>query len=116
MNNQELIKEIEENGIYCLNVFGNEVKSIPVKRAIALIKQLDEPQKVKIPQCVADWIKECKEKGDLSLGGAIQLPCPEIYEWLMDWNNQETFARAWLDGYEVEKEKLYVVKVKGNIK
>ena len=116
MNNQELIKEIEENGIYCLNVFGNEVKSIPVKRAIALIKQLDEPQKVKIPQCVADWIKECKEKGDLSLGGAIQLPCPEIYEWLMDWNNQETFARAWLDGYEVEKEKRYVVKVKGNIK
>lgn len=80
------------------------------------LKQLDEPRKVKVPQCVADWIKECKEKGDLSLGGAIQLPCPEIYEWLMDWKNQELFARAWLDGYEIEKEKQYVVKVKGNIK
>ena len=83
---------------------------------IKLIEQLDEPQKVKIPQCVADWIKECKEKGDLSLGGAIQLPCPEIYEWLMDWKNQELFARAWLDGYEVEKEKRYLVKIKGDIK
>lgn len=73
------------------------------------LKQLDEPRKVKVPQCVADWIKECKEKGDLSLGGAIQLPCPEIYEWLMDWKNQELFARAWLDGYEIEKEKQYEV-------
>lgn len=80
------------------------------------LKQLDEPRKVKVKQFVADWIKECKEKGDLSLGGAIQLPCPEIYEWLMDWKNQELFARAWLDGYEIEKEKQYVVKVKGNIK
>ena len=112
MDKQGLIKEFEENGIYCLNVFGNEVKSISVKRAIDLIKQLDEPEKVKVPQCVADWIEECKEKGDLSLGGAIQLPCPEIYEWLMDWKNQELFARAWLDGYEVEEEKRYTVVMK----
>ena len=77
------------------------------------LKQLDEPEKVKVPQFVADWIEECKKKGDLSLGGAIQLPCPEIYEWLKDWGNQETFARAWLDGYEVEEEKRYLVKVKG---
>ena len=111
MNNQELIKEFEEIGIHGLNMFGTVVKGIPTETAIDLIKQLDEPQKVKIPQCVADWIKECKEKGDLSLGGAIQLPCPEIYEWLMDWNNQETFARAWLDGYEVEKEKRYIVSL-----
>ena len=112
MNIKALIKEFEEIGIHGLNMFGTVVKGIPTETAIDLIKQLDEPQPVKVPQCVADWIKECKEKGDLSLGGAIQLPCPEIYEWLMDWNNQETFARAWLDGYE----ERYVVKVKGNIK
>lgn len=112
MNKQELIKEFEETGIYILDVFGVELKGIPTETAIKLIKQLDEPEKVKVPQCVADWIEECKEKGDLSLGGAIQLPCPEIYEWLMDWKNQELFARAWLDGYE----ERYVVKVKGNIK
>ncbi len=37
----------------------------------------------------------------------------EIREWLEYKNNQDLFARAWLDGYEVEKEKRYLVKVKG---
>lgn len=27
--------------------------------------------------------------------------------------NRDAFARAWLDGYEVEEEKRYIVKVKG---
>ncbi|MGO5317967.1 DUF1642 domain-containing protein [Paraeggerthella sp. LCP19S3_G8] len=27
--------------------------------------------------------------------------------------NQDTFARAWLDGYEIEKEKLYTVEIEG---
>ena len=30
-----------------------------------------------------------------------------------DDDNMDIFARAWLDGYEVEKEKRYLVKVKG---
>ena len=85
-----------------------------LKTVLRDLKQLDEPEKVKVPQFVANWIEECKKKGDLSLGGAIQLPCPEIYEWLKDWGNQETFARAWLDGYEVEEEKRYLVKIKAS--
>lgn len=115
MNEQELIKEFEENGIYCLNVFGNEVKSIPVKRAIDLIKQLDEPQPVKVPQCVAEKIEYFKKTGDWDLFQAMDysLGKKEIREWLEDKNNQETFARAWLDGYEVEKEKRYRVRFKG---
>lgn len=114
MRKQELIKRIE----VLPYTEGPIADTIEINRNWILksIEQLDEPQKVKIPQCVADWIKECKEKGDLSLGGAIQLPCPEIYEWLMDWKNQELFARAWLDGYEVEKERRYLVKIKGDIK
>lgn len=35
----------------------------------------------------------------------------EIKKWLEDKNNQETVARAWLDGYEVEEEKRYYVKM-----
>ena len=108
MNKQELID-------YCNDLKESKsrfINCIDVDRIIDTIKQLDEPEKVKVPQFVADWIKECKEKGDLSLGGAIQLPCPEMYEWLMDWKKQELFARAWLDGYEVEKEKRYLVKAK----
>ena len=30
-----------------------------------------------------------------------------------DEKNQETFARAWLDGYEIEKERRYTVVMKG---
>ena len=33
-------------------------------------------------------------------------------KWLEYKNNQETFARAWLDGYEVEEEKRYTVVMK----
>ncbi|EPE9473503.1 DUF1642 domain-containing protein, partial [Listeria monocytogenes] len=36
----------------------------------------------------------------------------EMYEWLTSTaDNQELFARAWLDGYEVEKEPLYYVQL-----
>ena len=35
-----------------------------------------------------------------------------VQEWFYE-GNIETFARAWLDGYEVEKEKRYLVKAKG---
>lgn len=33
----------------------------------------------------------------------------KLKEWLHNDRNQETFVRAWLDGYEVEKEKQYEV-------
>lgn len=33
-----------------------------------------------------------------------------VAEWY--WDNSELFARAWLDGYEVEQEKRYEVKLK----
>lgn len=29
--------------------------------------------------------------------------------WIIE--NEDTFARAWLDGYEVEREKVYTVKI-----
>ena len=77
-----------------------------------------EPEKVKIPQFVADWIEWCKRK--LSIRQAISQVhvSNEVDDWLMEVDadgafvNQETFARAWLDGYEVEEEKRYLVKIK----
>lgn len=36
----------------------------------------------------------------------------EIDEWFEEDDNMEIFARAWLDGYEVEEEKRYLVKLK----
>lgn len=113
MNKQELIKEFEEIGIHGLNMFGAVVKGIPTKTAIDLIKQLDEPQPVKVPQFVADWITHSKNIGR-SLFGAMSIfeENFEIKKWMQWAENQEIFARAWLDGYEIEKEKRYFVKVK----
>lgn len=79
------------------------------------LKQLDEPKPVKVKQFVADWIEYFKKTGDWDLFQAMDylFEKKEIREWLEDKNNQETFARAWLDGYEVEEEKRYLVRVKG---
>ena len=79
---------------------------------------IDEQKPVKVPQFVAEKIEYFKKTGDWDLFQAMDylFEIKEIKEWLEDKNNQETFARAWLDGYEVEKEKQYRVKLKSNSK
>lgn len=72
----------------------------------------DESQKPVVPQSVSDWIELCK-KSTRSLQGAIHYAKgTDVERWLIPSDNQETFARAWLDGYTVEKEKRYTVKIK----
>lgn len=110
MNKQELID-------YC-NVLKESknrfINCIDVDRIIDTIKQLDEPRPVKVKQFVADWITHSKNIGR-SLFGAMSIfeENFEIKKWMQWAENQETFARAWLDGYEVEEEKRYLVKFKG---
>ena len=76
----------------------------------------DTPEKVVIPKFVADWIELCKEKANLidCLQGGYRHfnGCEHIGEdedWLFEGDNQDVVARAWLDGYEVEKEPLYYI-------
>lgn len=76
-----------------------------------------EREKVTIPQFVADWIEVCKEHLTSSLYLAMTPSFLksnnqgiELTLWIK--KNEETFARAWLDGYEVEKEKRYTVVMK----
>ena len=120
MNKQELIKEIEENGIYCLNVFGNEVKSIPVKRAIGLIEQLDEPKPVKVPPSVAVWYEINKDDLDKNIAYLCLNNWGEFIndKTLFNWmSNTDNFIQILVNmhqfGYEIEKEKRYLVKMKG---
>ena len=120
MNKQELIKEVREIGIYSLNIFGAVVKGIPTKTAIDLIKQLDEPEKVKVPEYIEDWIFKCQLLNNFSLSSALDSNTIHLYakksefvkKWFNDKNNQELFARAWLTDYEAEKEPKYKVKLK----
>ena len=110
MNKQELIERIE--GIPYKE--GLIVDTVKISRnwLLKLIEQLDEPQPVKVPQCVADWITHSKNIGR-SLFGAMSIfeENTEIKKWMQWAENQETFALAWIFGYEVEKESKYIVKV-----
>lgn len=68
-------------------------------------------EKVTIPQFVADWIEECKDD-DFHLFGAmegISSNQKKLDYWFREDDNMELFARAWLDGYEVEEKRYKVV-------
>ena len=110
MNKQELIGKYK----YLNHNFFRRVDTSEVLRDL---KQLDESQKVKVPQYIADKIEYCKELDDYNLFRAIDYCCrfKKCNSWLMFKGNIETFALAWIFGYEVEKEKRYRVKIKGEI-
>nr|DAJ39701.1 MAG TPA: Protein of unknown function (DUF1642) [Caudoviricetes sp.] len=78
-------------------------------------------EKPVVPQFVADLIEYAKDH-DWDLEDTFQNIAGEaddsnIYQWYYTKSeNMDTFARAWLDGYEVEKEKRYLVKVKNVLK
>lgn len=71
-----------------------------------------------VPQCVADWIDVCKENLAIGLYTAMNPDflkqwnkSDELICWIKKARNQDIFARAWVDGYEVEKEKRYRVSM-----
>lgn len=116
MNKQELIGKLKTiDGGYGSRCY------IAMNDVFELVEQLDEPQKVQVPQFVADWIEACsKNYLGFNLKSAMNVNTimhySEDHQKLLDWikvdTNQDIFARAWLDGYEVEKEKKYKVKFK----
>ena len=117
MNKQELIKKYEDE---FSSIGMNLSTAIKFKELWIDILELDEPQKVTVPQFVADWIEYCK-KHNFTLFGCLdpvngfESLADEIFEGdirkCIRWCRKESnnFARAWLDGYTVEKEKRYEV-------
>ena len=101
MNKQELIKKYEMKG--------EQLKEFPVVAigdVLKNLRELDEPEKVKVPQFVAEFITEQKKLGH-TLSYSIDASMSDIVaEWY--WDNSELFARAWLDGYDIQGTK-YVV-------
>ena len=86
----------------------------------ALDKMKDwQPPKplVVVPQIMADFIEEWKEEFKL-YGAFYEIaeaygPGTELYDLVFQKSNgQDLFARAWLDGYTVEKEQLYYLREK----
>lgn len=83
------------------------------------LEQLDEPEKVKIPQFVADWYEKHKYDLEYNIWKYIfnwkKQEKSEFHKWMNNANNKplQTLANMHQFGYEVEKEKRYLVKVKG---
>lgn len=132
MNKHEALKQIEEQRDMILDLHGwgafGYIKGI--------INQLDEPQKieipkvefkksqkVKVPQFVANWYEENKDDFETSLFYCIyellkkrnDNELSEFEKWVIDENIKpfQTLVNMHQFGYEVEKEKRYLVKVKG---
>lgn len=82
-----------------------------LKDADKIRQELNKPM---IPQFVADWIEDRKTKGKSLLKSLLYTP-GKVNSWVDDPDNQETFALAWINGYEVEQEKRYSVKIKGEV-
>ncbi|WP_185731043.1 DUF1642 domain-containing protein [Streptococcus suis] len=127
MNKQEAIEIIEQSKIKIANrertifkageiiVENVQVDYVPLEVVVNTIDQIHEPQTVVVPKFIADSIEYCKNEEGYGLLRAMDY-CDEYNdtgEWLERPENQETFARAWLDGYEIEQEKLYEVSVPG---
>lgn len=112
MNKQELITNKQELiSKYELIKNSFNFDTVATDGIISDLKRLDEPEKVTIPQFVADWIERSKQE-KRNLRNALNNGGEKMRLWFLDQENYDLFGRAWLDGYEVEKEKRYVVTLK----
>ena len=117
MNKQELIdycnalKESKNRIINCIDVDG----------IIDKIKQLDKPETVKVKQFVADWYEENKDSFEFNVWDWIafrdevkKIENREFNNWINDSreNPIQILVNMHQFGYEIEKEKQYLVKIK----
>ena len=115
MNKQELIEKYEYMSHACF-------RRVDTLEVLKDLRQLDEPQKVTVPQFVADWYENHKDDLEYDIWEYIlhwgKQQKSEFYEWMNHANNKpfQTLANMHQFGYEVEKEPKYIVKIKGILK
>lgn len=103
-----------------LNELGSDYGTLKYKAGYeqGKLEGLIERENVMITQDVADYIEYAKEYDwDLQDAMDSDFIASEENRNLSDWfykdKNMETFALAWINGYEVEKEKRYYIRFKG---
>lgn len=122
MNKQELISRLIKLLEAPSEIEGSDFDNghnYGIERAIILAEQLNEqqaqinkPEKHVVPQFVADMIVKRKKQGDSLVATLVNLGAfGDAQRWIRKGDNGDTFAKAWLFGYEVEKEKLYRVEL-----
>ena len=119
MNKQEAIeKKIKEKSLFFEDDYVGVITVIELGDVQKIISQIEEPQKVVVPKFVAEWLEYCKSSyRDLQKVLSRLDDDEKIGDWAYDENDDlipekvDMIARAWLDGYEIEKEKLYTVEI-----
>ena len=124
MNKQEAIKKVEQMGEY--ERFVNEL--IPKLSVLNILNQLDEPQKVKVSELEAKFLETFDFNCETDVTTALyhvsrvgygyylkdnnDIELKDLSEGFRELENRKRLIKAILDGYEVEKEKRYWVKLK----
>ncbi|MFQ6935310.1 MAG: DUF1642 domain-containing protein [Streptococcus salivarius] len=66
-----------------------------------------------IPWYIADYLEKVKSEGNLTVVGAVnEAPEGRVGDWLI-LEKVNIFAKAWVNGYKVEDEPRYTVRIKG---
>ena len=121
MNKQELIKNIRK-----LSVYGRDL--IEIDEVSNLVNQLDEPGKVKVSEEEAKFLKtfdfNCESDVTKALYNISRtgwgyyltdndgIELKDLTQGFSNLENRKRLIKAVLDGYEVNKEKRYLVKLK----
>lgn len=107
MRKEELIEKYEYLNHDCF-------RRVDTSEVLKDLKQLDEAkEKVTLPRPVANWIS-CVRGRNKTLHFALEDAPEEVNLWFCEdeKNRQNIFADAWVNGYHIEKEKRYLVKIK----
>jgi hypothetical protein len=123
MNKQEAIELLRDVAKRACYRTGR--RSVHIDEIVELVNQIDEPQKPVVPKFVGEYIEfnkswsedgqECIEVDNselwFALNGDNQGMPNSVSDWLFNEEKVETFAKAWLNGYEIEQEPLYTVEI-----
>ena len=102
----KLIKEHKHINLLEVKVMGSGSRTFAP--SIYKFLKVQEQQKVVVPAFIDSFIGYAKAEG-MSLFIAMDNAQNKESEWII--THEDTFARAWLDGYEIEQERLYVVNL-----
>ena len=119
MNKQELIEKYKDK----YPILAMDLRSYGIFQELWKdIKNLDEPQKVKVPQFVADWYEKNKDDFEtnvfLCIHGIVEAyedeEMNDFENWVINEKTKpfQTLVNMHQFGYEVEEEKKYIVKLK----
>ena len=123
MNKQEVLKKLEQKKETILRSQKNllmeselwglyEARATTFMSAINIVEQLDEPQKVKVPEFVVEWFEENKHNLNFAIyelceAGKVPVDLYEGLTYFERWfylnHDIDTLIRM-QDGYEVEEE------------